>query len=67
MTPTNPDGPEAGTADPHDERKKDSLLPGSDTKGDERSRLRGNDREAAPYDDAPAEGHLNPAADNPAP
>lgn len=53
--------------DPRDQEKQESLPPGADTKGDEDSRLRGNDREAAPYEDAPAEGHLAPGADDPAP
>jgi hypothetical protein len=53
--------------DPHDRRKAEGLPPGSDTKGDPTSRLRGNDREAAPYEEAPAEGHLAPDADNPPP
>lgn len=67
MAESDETDPEAQGVDPHDQRKKRSLPPGSDTKGDEQSRLRGNDREAAPYDDAPADGHLAPGADNPAP
>jgi hypothetical protein len=55
------------TEDPEDRRKKKRLPPGSDTEGDPDSRLRGNDREAAPYDDAPADGRLAPDADNPPP
>lgn len=53
--------------DPHDERKERGLPPGADTRGDDESRLRGNDREAAPYEEAPAEGKLAPGAPNPPP
>lgn len=55
------------TQDPHDREKKESLPPGAGTKGDPESRLRGSDREAAPYDEAPAEGRLAPGGDNPPP
>ncbi len=61
------DDPEVEGTDPQDERKRESLPPGADTRGDDESRLRGSDREAAPYDDAPAEGRLAPGADNPPP
>ena len=43
----------------------ESLPPGASTKDDDG--LEGSAREAAPYDEAPAEGRLAPDADNPAP
>lgn len=58
---------EPADEDPRDHEKEQSLPPGADTKGDPDDRLRGSDREAAPYEDAPAEGRLAPGGDNPPP
>lgn len=60
---TDPDLPD-GVVD--DDRRARGLPPGADTKGDEDD-LPGQVREAAPYDDAPAEGRLAPDGDNPPP
>jgi hypothetical protein len=53
--------------DPRDREKGEGLPPNSSTKGDPGSSLRGNDREAAPYEEAPAQGRLAPEGDNPPP
>jgi hypothetical protein len=59
--------PDEVGVDPHDTDKLAGLPPGASTKGDPHSTLRGSDREAAPYDEAPAQGRLAPGADNPPP
>jgi hypothetical protein len=49
-----------------DRTKEDELPPGADTRGAEGD-ASGAVREAAPYEEAPAEGRLAPDADNPPP
>lgn len=49
-----------------DEARQGSLPPGSGRRG-EPDDIPGDVREAAPYEDAPAEGRLAPDADNPPP
>ncbi len=59
---TDPDEPD-GVVDDH--TRKRGLHPGAETRGDDEAP--GQVREAAPYDDAPAEGRLAPDGDNPPP
>ncbi len=49
-----------------DETREEGLPPGSDTKGDD-EQIPGTAGWGTPYEDAPAEGHLAPDADNPPP
>ena len=58
------DGHEPGR--PSQSEKKESLPPGSDTRGEDDD-IDGNAGWGAPFEDAPAEGRLAPDGDNPPP
>lgn len=76
-TPGDPSDAHASSADTDVDRpdgvvdeatKRSGLPPGAGTRGDDDDdRLSGAAREAAPYDDAPADGKFAPDADNPPP